>query len=452
MSLLTAEKDALLFLKHGQMMAILYGCIVLSSYTMVGFLYPSLILPVVNPEIFEKTFIVFMIISFPLSLSLFLIQTSFGAAIILIFRCYLIMIQGYGVGGFYTIKLLLGICLLVETAFLQKRPVNFILSFIFIAGILFSQTFNTIFGHNNLYGSEVFASSEILMIMGFICTVFAVCINLMILQSDKKEEMQKNLHMQKETMKTLAEFNSNLQNYARTIDVESSDRERNRISREIHDISGYIFTNLIALLNAACSIPQDDQSSLSDILITAQKQAKEGLNETRTALRKTRERHIPEEDGVRAINKIITIFQKVTGVKVNVNWGNTPHSFSREINFTLYRTIQEALTNAIRHGLATEITIHFLIENKILHMTIIDNGLGSESVVKGIGLSGMEERIGSLNGQISVNTTYTGGFELNVRIPVNETQSPVSLPARGSTDRSDSKIEQKALRADIIMT
>ena len=420
MSLNHSEKGIILFLSHGQTMAFFYALTILGSYFIVGALYPSLILPENNQETFHKTFALFLVFSIPLSLSLFFMKSSFGCAVILIFRCYLIMIQGYGLGGFFTIKLLLGICLLVESAFLLKKPESFVLSFLFIAGILASQRYNPVFGHNDLFGTEIFASKEILIIMGFLYSLFGVCVNLMIFQSDKKEDMQKNLNLQKETMKILGEFNSNLQNYARRIDVESSDRERNRISREIHDISGYIFTNLIALLNAACSIPQDDQSALSDILITAQKQAREGLNETRTALRKTRERHTPEEDGVSAINKIILIFQKVTGVKVSVNWGNTPHSFTREINFTLYRTIQEALTNAIRHGLATEITIHFRIENKILHMTIIDNGMGAESVVKGIGLTGMEERIGNLNGHICVNSSLTGGFELNIRIPLSE--------------------------------
>lgn len=330
------------------------------------------------------------------------------------------MIQGYGLEGFYTLNLVLCLGLLIETGLLLKKPYNIILSSFFILCILSSQRYTILFGHTDRYGQEVFASYNQIIILGFILSSFAAVVITMVNQVDQKEDMQRSLTLQKDTMKALAEFNADLQNYARRIDIESSDRERNRISREIHDISGYIFTNLIALLNAACSIPPEDQLALSDILITARKQAHEGLNETRTALRKTREIPIPEEEGVRAINKIISIFQKVTGVQVSVNWGNTPHSFSREMNFAIYRTIQESLTNAIRHGLATEITIHFLIEQSHLKLTIIDNGQGAESVVKGIGLTGMEERIGNLKGHIHMDNAPGGGFELNVIIPISE--------------------------------
>ena len=65
---------------------------------------------------------------------------------------------------------------------------------------------------------------------------------------------------QKDDMQVLTNLNIDLQSYARNIDRESSERERNRISRELHDISGYIFTNLIVLLDAACSIPPENSN------------------------------------------------------------------------------------------------------------------------------------------------------------------------------------------------
>ena len=281
------------------------------------------------------------------------------------------------------------------------------------------QVYNPVFGHSSFFGPEVYASPDALSVMLFLFTVVSFCINMMIHHADVRVITERNFNTQRASMIALAEFNANLQAYAQRVGHESSDRERNRISREIHDISGYIFTNLIALLNAACSIPADDQEKLSEILITARKQAREGLKETRTALRKTRETPIPEEEGVRAIHKIVQIFQQVTGVRVQVNWGNIPHSFSRELNFVLYRTIQEALTNAYRHGMATAITIHFLVEHRELKLSVVDNGKGAEEVVKGIGLTGMQERIGNLDGQIRVSNASGGGFSLNVTVPLD---------------------------------
>ncbi len=412
------KSDRFLFLCHGRAPALFHILGVFSSYLFLILLIPSFTETGAYYDSYLKNFRVFMIFSSVLSFSLLFSKSTYSAGIMLLFRCYLIMIIGYGTGGHFTVKLILGFSLLLECGVILTSPFNKIFTALFIVLILLSQNYLPLFGHTA--GVESFASLEVLGGMGFLLTLFGIAVSLMVGQADSRSEMYRSLKMQKDTMKTLARFNADLQNYARRVDIESSDRERNRISREIHDISGYIFTNLIALLNAASSIPPENHSELSDILITAGKQAREGLKETRTALRKTRELPIPEEEGVRAINKIISIFEKVTGVSVRVNWGNTPHSFSREMNFVLYRTIQEALTNAIRHGKATQITIHFRIDRGLLYLTIIDNGQGAEKVVKGIGLAGMEERIGNLGGTIGVDSAPGGGFELTAQIPLKK--------------------------------
>ena len=411
------KSDRFLLLSHGKVPAVFHVLAVFLSYSVLVIFFQDLAEISRFQDNFFNSYIVFLIFSASLSTALLFTRTSYTAGILLLFRCYLIMIAGYGAEGYFSVKLILGFALLLECGTILTSPWNRIFTLLSILFILISQNYLPLFGHP-AGGYESYAPSGTMAVMGFLLSAFGALVLIMVGQADSRAEMYRDLKMQKETMKTLARFNADLQNYARKIDVESSDRERNRISREIHDISGYIFTNLIALLNAASSIPPEKHSELSDILITAGKQAREGLNETRTALRKTREVPIPEEEGVRAINKIISIFQKVTGVSVRVNWGNTPHSFSREMNFALYRTIQEALTNAIRHGKATEITIHFQIEGAILHLTIIDNGQGAGKVVKGIGLAGMEERIGNLGGTIRVEKAPGGGFQLIAEVPL----------------------------------
>ena len=68
------------------------------------------------------------------------------------------------------------------------------------------------------------------------------------------QEAESTVHHLDTTINQLSKINQDLQQYARTIDEEAISRERNRISREIHDISGYRFTNVIALMDAAISI------------------------------------------------------------------------------------------------------------------------------------------------------------------------------------------------------
>ena len=419
-----------LFLRHGRDIAVLHCGILIISYLLVARYYPSLISEAPGYAYLNESFLIFLIISPALSIALLFRKSSYGVLIILMFRFYLIAVQGYALGGFLSIKLILGIGLIIETAILPNRPYNAVFSGLFVTALIFTQIYNPLFGEHGYVENEIYASSDILISMAFVLGASAAVLNLMVLKCDQREELWKNFELQMESSRTLARFNADLQSYARNIDIESSKRVRYRISRELHDIAGYIFTNLTALLDAACSIPQNDRSSLSDILITARKQARDGLKETRVALRKTREVRLLHEEGMRAVKKITAIFEKVTGVRVSIFWGNVPRSFSRELNIALYRTVQEALTNAVRHGMATEITIHFLVSqsglNPVLRMIIDDNGMGAENVVKGIGLSGMEERIGSLGGRVGVTNAPNGGFSLTVEVPLGEGALPPS--------------------------
>jgi signal transduction histidine kinase len=235
----------------------------------------------------------------------------------------------------------------------------------------------------------------------------------------RRQELGEIIRIQENNLDRLTELNLNLQGYARTVDEESSERERNRISREIHDISGYIFTNLIALMDAAGSMRRDDQAGLTDILITARKTAQEGLRETRVALRKLREEQPGMTNSPQAIFKIVSIFRKITGIEVELNLANLPHFLSQDLNLALYRTVQEALTNAVRHGKASYVRVNFWVEGEELRLTITDNGKGAFEVVKGIGITGMEERIGALGGTVRIGRAIEGGFSLTVQVPLN---------------------------------
>ncbi|MCG8453588.1 MAG: sensor histidine kinase [Spirochaetales bacterium] len=383
-----------------------------SSYLLSWVHYPTYL----EEGLPQESFLLFYFLSLVLSLLLLLQKTDFLATLILFCRVYLVAIQNYGAGGGCTVKLIIGIAVLLETALLLSRPYNGIFCALFALLILIFQIPNPVWG--SPAGSSIaFLSLPEFGTQFFVYSMVSILTLVLAQRIEVARKIQRQMKLQEMAMKHLAEFNTDLQSYARTVDLRSSERERHRISREIHDISGYIFTNLIALLNAAASIPSEAPDDLAEILLMAQKQAKEGLNETRKALQKTRELPIPEEEGLRAIQKIVAIFQKITGVDVQVNWGNAPHSFGRRVNFVLYRTIQEALTNAIRHGLATHIDIHMFLEEEKLRLLILDNGLGASEVVKGIGLQGMEERVGALGGHIHVEGASGGGFSLEVHIP-----------------------------------
>jgi signal transduction histidine kinase len=356
--------------------------------------------------------------SVALSLFALLLRPGMRLFAVLGLRLYVLIILGYSIGGFLSAKLVLGMGLMEESCALLGPPANLIFAFFALLAFALAQAFPVFFGVSGIADPAPLPSFDQLSTLCLVLALFALMTAWLARMAVRQKELADMNRLQEANLDSLAELNLNLQGYARTVDEESSERERNRISREIHDISGYIFTNLIALMDAAGSIRRDDQAALTDLLITARKTAQEGLRETRIALRKLRDDQPALISTPRAIYRIVSIFRKITGIEVELNLGNIPHFLSRELNLALYRTIQEALTNAVRHGKATRVRVNFWVEGDRLLLTITDNGKGAFEVVKGIGLTGMDERVGALGGTVSVGRATEGGFALSVQVPL----------------------------------
>ena len=146
--------------------------------------------------------------------------------------------------------------------------------------------------------------------------------------------------------------------------------------------------------------------------------ASHGLKETRETLRAIRDIQSRTTVDLKALNEIRDIFRTVTGIEVDLDRGNIKNDYGRTINKILIRTMQEGLTNAVRHGFATYVAVYFWEENDYVLMTVKDNGIGSKQVVKGIGLAGMEERLQEVGGTLTTGLNVEGGFKLEIKIPI----------------------------------
>lgn len=337
---------------------------------------------------------------------------------VMVLRTYLLIVFGTSIGAVLSSRLVLGVGLMTEIGVLAAFPAGLVVAGCSLSALALAQAVPSLFGTNGLVDSLVEPTPDQLAAYCLVLAAVAVASSLLARLTARRQDQNDLLRIQEGNLDTLAELNLNLQGYARTVDEESSERERNRISREIHDISGYIFTNLIALMDAAGSMPRDDQAGLTDLLITARKTAQEGLRETRLALRRLRNEQLRESNVPRAIFKIVSIFRKITGLEVTLSLGNLPNSLPHELGLALYRTVQEALTNAVRHGKASKVRVIFWVECDELRLAITDNGKGAFEVVKGIGLAGMEERLSALGGSVRVGRAPEGGFSLTVQVPL----------------------------------
>jgi signal transduction histidine kinase len=200
--------------------------------------------------------------------------------------------------------------------------------------------------------------------------------------------------------------------------------ERKQISKRMHDTAGYVFTNLIMMLQTAGILFRKDPGKSESLIFDSRKYAQRGINEIRYILRDIRSESPSFMSIQNEIYNITRSFQKATGVEVTINYGPWPKSFGKTLDAFFISLVQESFTNALKHGAATLISIHCGIisenptgaKNKIAGIDILDNGAGCDlPVKKGIGISSIEEYVHACNGTIIIRSS--SGFHLSVSIP-----------------------------------
>jgi len=235
--------------------------------------------------------------------------------------------------------------------------------------------------------------------------------------ASRAAEQARSLARQNISIDNLLNANLDFQTYAAEIGEKSTIEERKRLTREVHDIVGYTLINLRMMMEAAIELSPAENERLRDLLNRARDQAMSGLLETRGALRNFRAIDTAVIEGANRIQRFVKSFSQATGIGVDVSYGNIPRSFGPEIDGTVVRIIQESMTNAFRHGKATEIQIGLWVDEGRLLVKVSDNGIGADEIKPGIGLSGMGERIDSLHGSLSARNGEHG-FIVNATIPL----------------------------------
>ncbi len=310
------------------------------------------------------------------------------------------------------ITVILSSVFLFSSGYYLKKPGNlFFTVFASFSILCFQQSINI----DNIQTPTINAREFIMLLFLFILILILNYIISSIIES--YESLTEVIEKQKNTIINLIETNVGIQKYALNKKEEFENAERLRITRDIHDTIGYVLTNNIMLIRA-CSyyVPRrlkKAQTFLSDALTNAQN----GLNETRSILRKLHS--FNRIKGIEEIVKIIKLFKESTGIEVNYNFGNTKGTWGSQLDYVFFRIIQEGLVNSVKHGRATRISVSFWQTDKEILLSISDNGreLQDGEIKKGIGLQGMEERLSRFNGKLDAQS-YPLGFTLNISVPL----------------------------------
>jgi signal transduction histidine kinase len=223
------------------------------------------------------------------------------------------------------------------------------------------------------------------------------------------EEVQGKENMHKELLKRV---------------VTAQEEERRRISRELHDEMGQELTSLLVRLQVLDKMDKSPQSH--DLIVGLEKTTSQMLSSIHDLAVELRPTVLDDLGLVPALTQYAKTCPEYLGIELDfeaIGFGSTrlPH----EVETTLYRIIQESLTNVARHSGAGKASVLLKWGEKNLVVIIEDNGVGfdpkdmkTNSIHnKHLGLYGMEERVSLIGGKMTVESSPGKGTMLYLEIP-----------------------------------
>ena len=157
----------------------------------------------------------------------------------------------------------------------------------------------------------------------------------------------------------LSEMNNQLKDYAAMQKQMGEIEERNRIAREIHDTLGHTMTGLSAGIDACIALIDYSVDETKKQLNIISGVARQGLKDVRRSMKKLRPDTLERESLESAIEKLITEMMSTSKVSIEFQSFLPSLVFEDDEEDTIYRIVQEGITNAIRHGHASRIFINF---------------------------------------------------------------------------------------------
>ncbi len=214
----------------------------------------------------------------------------------------------------------------------------------------------------------------------------------------------------------LQDANARLAAYAREVEALSAARERERLAQAVHDSVAHALTGILMGLQAARRLLGTSPDAAAARLRSLEEAARQGLEEVRRAVRAMRSH---PGGGVEALRRLSAEFADRTGLAVAFHADRTP-ALPEPAASVLYAALQEALTNAARHGRATQVWVTVRAAGGSVELRVRDDGAGAAGLTPGMGLEGMRGRVEALGGTVEWRTAPGEGFELLLAVPVGE--------------------------------
>ncbi|MGH2456106.1 MAG: sensor histidine kinase [Candidatus Limnocylindria bacterium] len=201
--------------------------------------------------------------------------------------------------------------------------------------------------------------------------------------------------------------------------------ERTRIARELHDVIAHNLSVVVIQAGAALRVQDEQPDAAREALRQVEASGRQAMTEMRRLLGVLRrdgdepdETLTAPQPGIAALPALLDEV-RVAGLAVTLSQEGEPGEVPAGADVSVYRIVQEALTNVLRHANATRAEVQIRHLESAIEVEVTDDGRAAASTerVTGHGLAGMRERAELFDGTFEAGPRPEGGFLVRVRLP-----------------------------------
>lgn len=200
--------------------------------------------------------------------------------------------------------------------------------------------------------------------------------------------------------------------------VEAQELERRRLARELHDEIGQDLTSLLLSLRTIEEAANVEEVRQATAALRAQ--VVTALQDVRRLAVELRPKALDDFGLVPALERLVQTFMEQTGMDVKLTDALGGRRLPPDVETAVYRIVQEALTNIVKHAHAARVSILLTRMQEGAAAVIEDDGLGFDPEVEheGLGLLGIRERLQLLGGRLTIESSPGSGTTLRAEVPL----------------------------------
>jgi two-component system, NarL family, sensor histidine kinase DevS len=199
--------------------------------------------------------------------------------------------------------------------------------------------------------------------------------------------------------------------------VAGQEVERRRLARELHDETGQALTSILLGLRAVDEARSGEDvakavAGLRELVVAT-------LQDVRRLAVQLRPKALDDFGLVPALERLAQTFSESSGIRVQLEARVGEERLPSEVETTIYRIVQEALTNVVKHAEATEVSILLVRRDGAVTAVLEDNGGGFDpdaARADSLGLEGMRERVALHDGRLTVESAPGSGTTLRAEV------------------------------------